>query len=248
MAKKDRILEIMALAQLPTEAKIARLASRWVGKPFDRAQAKAVVKCYLEGEGRIPDLTHRLMVEKIRQESLRNERKALHDTLDLWKGSVIVGGSRAKVERAHRTMEIIQQTFGQHVKDNFNADALALMSLISGENRHYQIKWMDAAFRPARCALIEVVTLMANPGALSRSLNTRFLLYRTNGRVMVARTTARSLKEAWASQVSDDLAKSVPGMVEAGYKITNDLDDQLFRVVGPQGAEEMRIPWTGQTV
>jgi hypothetical protein len=247
MARKDKLLDILAMAQLPEDVKIAQLAHRWIGKAFTRAHAKAIIKCYFNANGRSPKLVQALMDEKNRQEKLRNSRAAFATAAEerakppmlRFKGA---GGQKARKERV---MEIAQRTFGKHVRDNFNANTLALMSLISGEARSYAVRWIDAGFSPVRCALITVVI-----HGLNQRQERRYLLYKAGGRVLVANAplVTRDLQAAWSSQVSDDLARSVGPMIESGHRIENDLEDQLFRVFDPDGDEGMRIPWTGQTV
>jgi hypothetical protein len=246
MARQDKVLDILALAGLPEHVKLAKLARRWIGKPFNREQAKAVVKCYLDPNGRLPALTQALIDEKLKQERLRNERtayadaakKAAESPLNKYKGS---GGARLRRARA---LEIAKRTFGPHVRDNFNEDTLALMSLIDGEDRWYQVKWLDAGFKPVRSTLIEVVTMRAAGG----SLYSRFLLYQTNGRVLVARTPARSLEAAWGSQLPQAFVEGAGLLAGQGYTFRSDLEDQSLVVVGPDGEEARRVLWSGRTV
>jgi hypothetical protein len=141
-------------------------------------------------------------------------------------------------------MEIAKRVFGPHVRDNFNADALSMMSLISGESRWYEVRWNDAGFKPARSALIEVVTTSAQKG----SQYTRFLLYKVGRRVLVARTGARSLREAWASQLPQDFVEVAEHLRSLGYSFRSDIEAQQLVVVGPDGAEDRRVDWTGRTV
>ena len=246
MARQDKILDILALAELPEHVKLARLARRWIGKPFNREQAKAVIKCYLDPNGRLPALTQALIDEKLRQERLRNERAAYADADKKASESPMnkyKGASSADLRR-QRILEIAKRTFGPHVQDNFNEDALALMWLIDGEDRWYQVKWLDAGSKPVRSTLIEVITMRAAGG----SLYSRFLLYRTNGRILVARTTARSLEGAWGTQLPQAFVEIVETLVSQGYTFRSDIEDQSLIVFAPDGDEEQRIPWTGRTV
>lgn len=250
MSQKSKVLEILSLAQLPLDAKIARLAHKWVGKPFDREQAKAVVKCYLADEGRVPVLTRRLMEEKARQERLRNERQALKAARKVWEASPMWPYRHAPALKQHRIMEICQSTFGPAIKENFNEDALAMMSLISGEERSYQIKWLDASFRPVRCALIEVITRGRVNPCQTNVLHTKWLVYRTEGRVLVLRASqwADSCTNAWARAVPVRLVEMAPTLRAAGCRIESDLAAQEMVIYDPDGNEAKRMPWEGSTV
>jgi hypothetical protein len=251
MARKDKVLDILALAGLPEQAKLARLVRKWIGKAFSREQAKAIIKCYFDANGRLPELTQRLMDEKNRQEKIRNERKAHRAAAELFAVSPMkkyradrVGESCARKHKRRRAMELAKRTFGQHVRDNFNADALALMSLIAAEDRTYNVRWVEAGFRPVRCALIEVRVTAAGKAPII----SRYLLYRTNGRVLVARTGEKDLQAAWASQLPHDLVAVAATLKADGYSFKSDLEGQELIVFRPDGAEFKRVPWAGRTV
>lgn len=244
MARKDKILDILSMSQLPEDAKIARLAHRWLGKAFPRAQALAVVKCYLDPNGRTPELTQKLMDEKKRQEKIRNDRQALKDAAAKRALSPMLKYKHDPKLKQTRAMEIAQATFGPHVRENFNADTLALMSLIQGEDRWYEVRWKDAGFKPVRCALIEVVTMSPSKGPQYN----RFLLYRVNGRVLVARTSARDLQGAWGGQLPAAFVEAAPILAEQGYGFRSDLEAQEMVVFNPDGSEFRRVPWSGRTV
>jgi len=244
MAKKDKVLEILALAQFSEETKLAVLARKWIGKPFPREQAKAVVKCYLDANGRVPALTQALMDEKNRQEKLRNDRKAVADAAELQAQSPMLKYKHSPRLKQARAMELAKATFGQHVRDNFNENTLALMSLIAGEARGYHVRWLEAGFHPARCALIEVrVTADGKAPIISR-----FLIYRVGKRVLVARTGEKQLQAAWASQLPQDLVAKAASMAADGFSFKSDLEGQELVVTRPDGEEHQRVPWAGRTV
>jgi len=244
MARKDKLLDVLAMARLPESVKIARLAHKWIGKPFPVEQAKAIIKCYFtDVNGRLPELTRRLYTEKHRQERLRNDRAAFAEAALERAKSPMLKYQRNPTLQQQRTMEIAQQTFGAHVRDNFNADTLALMSLISGENRWYRVNWLNAGFKPLRSAVIEVVTLSTANAPLYR----RFLLYRTNGRVLVARTVGRTLAEAWGGQLPEQFMEGVAQYKAEGCSFQMDYESQEMVVTGPSGVVN-RVPWSGQTV
>jgi hypothetical protein len=250
MARKDKVLEILALSELPEDAKLSRLVRPWLGKAFPHEQAKAIIKCYFDANGRLPELTQKLVDEKLRQERLRNERSAFkaaaqkraEPSMNKYKPE-IVGPATAKFNRKERAMELAKKTFGPHVRENFSEDALAMMSLISGEDRWYEVRWKEAGFYPVRSALIEVVT-MAKEG----SAYNRFLLYKVNGRVLVARTTAHDLQAAWGGQLPQLLVEAAAEMKAEGYTFRSDLEDQSMIVYNPDGTEYRRVPWSGRTV
>ena len=243
MARKDKILDILSLAQLSDEAKIARLAHRWVGKSMSVSQARAIAEVYF-GFSQRAEMTRKLFDEHHRQQKLRNSRQAFATAAAERQKSPMLRyqGPQGTRNRKARMMELAQDTFGEHVRENFNDDTLALMSLISGENRTYRVVWLDAGFQPKRCALIEVC--VNGKG----KLRNRFMLYKVGRRVLVARTSASTLKGAWSGQVSSALAQNVESLIHAGNRIENDLEDQCFRVFDPEGSEVMRHPWEGQTV
>lgn len=254
MAKQDKVLEILALSQLYEKDKMSRLVRPWLDKPFSREQAKAIIKTYFDANGRTNELTNKLMAEKNRQEGIRKYRQGWRSVQEVWSRSPMerfkaehVGERRAKIERQSRAMEIAQRTFGPYVRENFNEDTLALMSLISGEERSYEIKWLEAGFRPVRSVLIEVVTRCRVNPCQTNTITTRFLIYRTNGRTLVARTKATDLENAWGSQLPEDVVKAAPAIREAGFTLKSDLEGQQLLIVSPEG-ETKAIPWIGRTV
>lgn len=243
MAQKDKILDILSLAQLSDEAKIARLAHRWIGKHVSGEQAKAIAKVYFDAKGAEGSrIAKAFLDEKHRQERLRNERHALREASKLWGESLVAKYRYDPQLREKRIMEIAQRTFGPAVKENFNEDTLSLMSLISGEDRWYQVRWLDAGFSPKRSALIEVVTTSKGKG----SQRNRFLLYKHDGRVLVARTTARDLKGAWGSQLPESFMVEAGALKQDGWSFQMDYEDQAM--VLTRGSDEDRVEWTGRTV
>lgn len=247
MAKKDKILDILSLSQLSEEAKLARIAHRWVGKPVGRAQAKAIVKVYFDANGRTDDLTDLFMSEKHHQEKLRNGRRAFAQAEEARQRSPMLKytGPSGEANKNRRVMEIAQRTFGPAVKENFNEDTLALMSLISGEDRWYQVLWRDAGFKPKRSALVEVVTVSKGNATPNKH---RFLLYKTGRRVLVARTKARSLKEAWGDQLPPQFMESVPRLKAEGCSFQMDYEAQQMLIFDPSGDLDWSVDWTGRTV
>lgn len=244
MARKDKILDILALASLPESAQIARLANRWIGKPLSRAQAVAVVDCYLSVNGRKRAVVEALMAEKRRQEGLRNGRQAFTTAAAGRAKSPLDKYRESPSLRTKRTMDIIQRTFGQHVRDNFNETTLSLMSLIAGESQSYTVRWVEAGFQPVRSALIAVVVTGGN-----RRQERRYLLYKVNNRVLVANTHLGcvSLRDAWASQLPSSFLVQLPELQREGCSFESDLEGQQMVITGPEGLVD-KVEWTGRTI
>jgi hypothetical protein len=251
MARKDKVLDILALSGLPEDAKIARLASMKRGRLPTLDHARAVINCYFEQRGRTQELTKKLFHEAVRQGKLRDERKAFKAAAELLAVSPmkkfkpeLVGEGVARKWRKRRILEIAKRTFGDAVRENFNADTLALMSLISGEDRWYAIRWKDAGFKPVRSVTIEVATISPS----ERAQTNRFLLYKANGRVLVARTKHCNMTEAWGYQLPKALVAAAPLLKGEGYSFKSDLEGQQMVVLSPDGSEFRRVPWEGRTV
>ncbi len=233
MAKKDKILDILSLSKLSEDAKLARLAHRWIGKHVPREQAKAIVKVYFDANGRTPELTDRFLAEKHHQEKIHNERQAFAEAEAARQLSPMLKYKDKRL-RQKRVMEIAQRTFGPAVRENFNEDTLTMMSLISGEDRWYQIRWLAAGFQPKRSALIEVITVSKTKG----SQHNRFLLYRAGRRVLVARTTARDLEQAWGSQLPEAFMLQAGTLKQNGWSFSMDYEGQEMV------ASKQRASWT----
>jgi len=252
MARKDKILDVMALQFLDADARIARLAHKWVGKPFPFAQARAVIDCYFDVGGRRAQvLAHRLYDEKLRQERLHNDRAALQSAaekrsfspMDRYK-PFFVGNSNAAKQRAERWRRIAERTFGQHVKENFNEDTLALMSLLNGDVRSYRVEWLAGSNQPVPSALIRVVTQIIGGTVHDRT----FLLYRAGGRVLVARANkAKTIQDAYAMQLPREVVEAAPVLMEDGFTFNSDIEEQQMVIVSPDGVERI-IEWSGRTV
>jgi hypothetical protein len=256
MAKKDKILDIIALTPLSEDARIARLASQKVGQNFTMAHAVAVIRCYFP-PGNTQALAQKLFEEKHRQERLANDRRAvknaaanrLRSPIDRFRPEV-VGARRAEANRKARRLEIAQRIFGQHVRENFNEDALALMSLISGEDRSYRVDWLDAGHNPVSCALIEVTTRCKPNTCQTNTIRTRFLLYKAGGRVLVARVArnTRTTQDGFGAQLPERFVEAAPRLLEEGFTLRSDLEAQEMIVIAPNGDEAHRVPWIGRTV
>jgi hypothetical protein len=250
MARKDKILDILSLAQLSDEAKVARLAHRWVGKSMSVSQAQAIAEVYF-GFGQRREMTRRLFDEHVKQQRLRNSRQAFATAAAERAKSPMLRfkGAGGAARRKQRIMEIAQRTFGQHVRDNFNEDTLALMSLISGENRSYEIKWLDAGFSPVRCALIEVITRGRVNPCQTNVIHARFLLYKAGRRVLVARVlpkSANDVENAWGSQLPKAFMEKAGQYHAEGCSFQMDYEGQEMVVTAPDGSV-IRVPWTGRT-
>jgi hypothetical protein len=254
MPRKDKILDVLALSFLDVDARIARLAHKWIGKPFPFAQARAVIDCYFEVGGRKAQiLATRLYEEKLRQERIANDRAAHRMNAEALSLSPIrhykvecVGERKAAQARANRWLHIAARRFGDHVKENFNEDTLALMSLLNGDVRSYKVDWVAGANEPVSSALIRSTTQIIG-GTVHRRL---FLLYRASGRVLVARVDSLridTVQDAFASQLPRELVEAAPALMADGFEFVSDLEQQQMTVTSPDGLERV-VHWAGRTV
>lgn len=253
MARKDKILDVLALSFLSVDARLARLASKYVGKPFPFAQARAVIDCYFEvGARKAQVLAHRLYNEKLRQERLHNDRAALRSAAELRAESPmlrydprIVGSQTATMNRRNRRRKTAERIFGQHVRENFNEDTLALMSLLNGDVRKYRVEWLEGSSQPVPSALIKVTTQIIGGTVHERT----FLLYKAGGRALVARVPGRinTIPDAFACQLPRELVEAAPTLMADGYTFQSDLEEQRMLVTSPDGQERI-VEWSGRTV
>ena len=257
MARKDKILDILSLAQLSDEAKVARLAHRWVGKSMSVSQAQTIAEVYFGWKQR-SEMTRRLFAAHVKQQTLYNSRKAFaaaaaeraKSPMDRYNPR-LRGSQAATMNRTHRIMEIAQRTFGQHVRENFNEDTLVLMSLISGEDRSYEVKWLDAGFNPVRSALIEVITRGKPNRNQTNIIHSRFLLYKVGRRVLVAKVLSlwfvEDVQHAWGSQLPSTFMAKAGEYQAEGCTFQMDYEGQEMVITGPEGLVD-RVAWTGRTI
>lgn len=244
MAQRDKVLDILSLATLPERAKIARLAAQKVGQPFTMEHSIAVVRVYFE-KGKTREIAQALFVEKHRQERLRNDRQAVKTALlklNMPYTHQFVGRG---TERARKNEHIrhAQNIFGQDIEGNFSEDSLALMSLIQGDIRRYTVSWLDGSSRPVPSALIEVGVMV---DGIFKGQH-RVLLYKHEGRTLVAGTESRTTADAFAGQVPLKLVQLATELQENGCKIRTDFASQEMVITTADGHEK-RMPWTGRTV
>ncbi len=253
-ARKDKILDVLALTFLDVDARIARLAHKYIGKAFPLVQARAVIDCYFDpGVGQANPLAARLFNEKLRQERLHNDRAALRSAAEKRKLSPMnrykarmVGSQTSTMNRTHRRRKIAERIFGEHVKENFNEDTLALMSLLNGDVRSYSIEWVAGSSQPVPSALIRVTTQIIG-GTVHRRL---FLLYKAGERVLVARVDAKSIitiQDAFATQLPREVVEAAPVLRADGFTFASDLEEQQLVITSPDGLERI-VHWTGRTV
>lgn len=242
MSQKDKVLDILSLAALPEKAKIARLAAQKVGKAFTMEHSLAVVRVYFERAGRTKELARLLFAEKHRQERLHNDRQAVKRSVaDL----SVPYTSRLTTHEARLSERIrhAQGVFGRDIETNFGEDNLALMSLIQGDIRRYTVSWLDGSSRPLPSALIEVGVVV---DGLYHGQH-RVLLYKHDGRTLVAGAESGTVRDAFADQVPPKLVALAPELREQGCKIATDFATQEMVITTPEG-DEKRLPWTGRTV
>jgi hypothetical protein len=264
MARKDKILDVLALQCLDVDARIANLAHKYVGQPFPIEQARAVIDCYFdredwvnlkphswEGTVSAQDMAYRLYNEKLRQERLHNDRAALRTAaekrslspMNRYKAR-LVGQREASANRESRRRKIAERIFGAHVKENFNEDTLALMSLLNGDVRKYNIQWLEGSSQPVPSALVKVTTQIIG-GTVHRRT---FLLYRIGERVLVARADkATTIQHAYAMQLPHEVVDAAPTLMADGFRFNSDLEEQQMVITAPDGLERI-VEWKGRTV
>ena len=258
MARKDKILDVLAMSSLDVTARIACLANKYVGKPFPIEQARAVIDCYFDrddwkgtGYATAGDMARRLYTEKLRQERLHNDRAALQAAAEKRQLSPMlrydprtVGSQTATMNRANRRRKTAERIFGKHVEENFNEDTLALMSLLNGDVRKYRVEWIEGSSQPVASALIKVTTQIIGGTVHQRS----FLLYKAGERVLVARANkAACIRDAYAMQLPREVVEAAPALMADGFKFVSDLEDQKMTITAPDGRERI-IEWSGRTV
>ena len=261
MARKDKILDVLALQCLDVDARIARLAHKHVGQSFPIEQARAVIDCYFDkpyhptyakgGLVTAQDMAYHLYGEKLRQERLHNDRAALRTAAKRRDKSPMlqyqpshVGGNAARCNRAARRRKTAERTFGAHVKENFNEDTLALMSLLNGDVRKYNIQWLEGSRQPVPSALVKVTTQIIG-GTVHRRT---FLLYRIGERVLVARADkATTIQHAYAMQLPREVVDAAPTLMAEGFRFNSDLEEQQMVITAPDGLERI-VEWKGRTV
>jgi hypothetical protein len=259
MARKDKILDVLALSDLDVDTRIARLANKYINTAFPIEQARAVIDCYFErSEYRGPhgivtafDMAHRLYNEKLRQERLHNDRAALASAAERRKlspmrqyQSLYVGTNAARSNRQKRRQKTAERIFGKYVAENFNEDTLALMSLLNGDVRRYSVQWLEGSSQPVPSALIGVTTQIIGGTVHQRT----FLLYKAGERVLVARANkALTIQHAYAMQLPKAVVEAAATLQADGYKFVSDLEDQTMTITAPDGQERI-VEWSGRTV
>lgn len=242
MGQKEKILDILGLAALPEDVKVARLASQKVGKVFTMDHALAVVRTYFDKTGRTREIAQKLFDEKHRQERIHNDRQAVKAACEVAQAPYARRFVTPEA-RKHEHIRHAQNLFGRDIENNFGEDNLALMSLIQGDIRRYRVTWLDGGSRPRPSALIEVGVLV---DGIFRGQH-RVLLYKHGGRTLVAGTDAGTVRDAFAEQVPSKLVELAADLKAQGCKIETDFGTQEMVVTTPEG-DEKRLPWTGRTV
>lgn len=252
MARKDKILDVMALGFLDEGVRIARLAHKHIGQSFPLAQARAVIDCYFDPSAGMADvLAMRLYKEKLRQERLFNDRAAIRTAAEIRAEPPMrhydpqfVGDRNAAKHRATRRVQIAKRIFGEHVSENFNEDTLALMSLLNGDVRHYRVEWLEGSSQPVPSALIQVTTQIIGGTVHERT----FLLYKVGERVLVARADkAKTTRDAYAMQLPRSVVENAAQLQADGFVFVSDLEGQQMVITAPDGQEKI-VEWTGRTV
>lgn len=199
MSRQEKILDVLALAQLSVVERLNVLAHRHLNKPLPMEQAKAIIRCFFD-KSEIDDLSKMalsLIQRKLAQEELRKDRGRNATLLQSYAVSPLVKfrGPRGADLLRKKKLEIAKRVFGPHIKENFNDTTLSMMSLIKGVPLTYRVRWISAGFRPVLSVVIAVLTTdVSNKlGKVEHSTVGEdvsfFLIYKNNGTVRAARVT-----------------------------------------------------------
>ena len=242
MRNDVKTLEALALASLPEDAMIARLAAKYVGKPFDPEQCRAVIRDTCPDRGKLKVLADKLWNERLRQEKIHDARKAVLDAL----ANLAKPYTQQAWPRFDRIAERIRQAklqFGSYIEQVFASDILALMELTAQDCRTYRVEWLDCGCRPVIAATVRIV-VEGNKGAFDQ----RFLLYKLPGtsEVRTAYTERVAVKDAWSAQLPSTFVGIAGELKRQGYTFRTDFDKQAMVVTDPETGRERLTYWTGR--
>jgi hypothetical protein len=234
-----KTLELLALAGLPEDAMIALLANRYVGKPFDMEQCRAVIRDTCPDRGKLNILTVKLWNERLRQEPIRNGRVALKMAAEIAARPYAKRIPDRKSERIRHA----KLQFGSYIEQVFASDILALMELTAQDCRSYRVDWLDCGCRPVIAATVRI-TVEGNRGAFDQG----FLLYKLPGTsdVRTAYTDEREVKGAWSMQLPSTFVGIAGELKRQGYTFRTDFDKQAMVVTDPETGRERLTYWTGR--
>lgn len=253
MNRDTKALDALAMASLPENALIARLANKYVNRPFDMEQCRAVIRTTYPDRGQLGRLAQLLWDERARQEPIRNGRVAIKRALDALKrpytwdltirGPILRDAEplECSARRKREWLRLAQLNFGDYIRSVFDEEILALMELTSQDCRTYRVDWLDTGIRPAISSLVRV-TVEGSKGAFEQE----FLLYKVPGasKAMSALVDlCHSIRDAWAMQVPPAATLFVK---THGIKSKRtDFDTQEIVLVDADG-DEQRFPWRGK--
>ena len=241
MNKDDvRALEALALASLPEDALIGKLAHDRHKLILSLEDAKVQIRATFPKRGDIARLAQKLLDEVHRQQPIRQERQALRDGMELL-SRPYTQQSWPRFDRIAERNRHAKLMFGDYIRSAFNGEILSLMELVTQDCRSYRVHFLDVSVRPAISATVTVV-VTGHKGAFEET----FLLYKipgTSTAQAVLATGCLKVKDAWAYQVTPAAiaAASQPGVRSK----RTDFAGQAIVVVDADG-DEQRFPWRGR--
>jgi hypothetical protein len=243
-----KTLDALALAALPEHALIARLANKYlIYSTFDVEQCRAVIRATYPDRGQLGRLADLLWKERIRQEKIHNERKAVQSALAKLREPYTLRLDRRVAGKT--AFEAMRREWRRHAHNQFDAfitaafdtEILALMELTSQDCRSYRVEILDCGIRPAISAVVKV-TVEGDKGAFEQG----FLLYKVPGTSKVCAVNAGpwnvTVKVAWAWQVPNAAILFAKQGVQGKR---TDFDTQEIVLVDRDG-DEQRFPWRGK--
>jgi hypothetical protein len=234
-----KTLEALALASLPEDAMIAKLAAKYVGKPFDPEQCRAVIRDTCPDRGKLKVLADKLWDERLRQEPKHNGRVA-----DRLAAEIAARPYTKRIpDRKSERIKHAKLMFGTYIEQVFASDILALMELTAQDCRTYRVDWFDVGCRPVIAATIRI-TVEGNRGAFDQG----FLLYKLPGTsdVRAAYTEQTDVKGAWSMQLPSTFVGVAGELKRQGYTFRTDFEKQAMVVTDPETGLKRLTYWTGR--
>jgi len=243
-----KTLDALALAALPEHALIARLANKYlIYSTFDVEQCRAVIRATYPDRGQLGRLADLLWKERIRQEKIHNERRAVKDALTKLREPYTArflpenSGRSAPIARRRAWFTHAHNQFDAFITAAFDTEILALMELTSQDCRSYRVEIQDCGIRPAISAVVRI-TVEGNKGAFEQN----FLLYKVPGTAKACAVNCGPevmVKDAWAWQVPN--AALLFAKTQGVQSKRTDFDTQEIVLVDRDG-DEQRFPWRGK--
>jgi len=249
LADEERLIEKL-LATGREDALVARLANRKVDRFFDLELARVLVRSICPPRGHLERLAQRVLDERVRQEKLHSERKALQNYVKASQEPFVAKLARAEKAgvaidtRRNYKERFAEIQFGSFVQGIFADEVIALLALMQHERRTWKIRWLDCAAKPAISALIEVVVYNEKGEEKGKG---RFLLYKIPGtqRVVAIETgnIIETCKDAFAAEVPE-----IALVLKAkGFIFKTDFEQQALLATSPDG-DVLTLHWQGKAL